>query len=99
MKTVKPMKTTKRLLTLTLLAHLSLGPTLVTNALADGLNKGNNRSSNSKGDEMKHQKIAADLRDRVNEKNGSSLAKVILQLNDKPSGSLNAFLASNGVKI
>jgi len=98
MTTVKSMKLTKRFLTLALLANLALGPGLaggIAQAAMSG-GKGKNTSS-SKG--AKHNKIAADLRDQLGNQSGADRVKVILQLDGKPSGQLNALLASNGVKI
>jgi hypothetical protein len=99
MTTVKSMKLTKRFLTLALLANLSLGPTLASgHVLAGGANGNeNNSSQNSKG--AKHNKIASELNDQFGSRSGDTMVKVILQLDGKPSGQLNALLASNGVKI
>jgi subtilisin family serine protease len=92
------MKLTKRFLTLALLANLSMGPTLASGtAMAAGvLSEGKNAKTN-KG--PKYDKVASDLREELGTKSGSSTVKVILQLDGKPSGPLNALLASNGVKI
>jgi subtilisin family serine protease len=99
MTTVKSMKLTKRFLTLALLANLSLGPTLASGtAMAAGVLGGKGKNArNSKG--LRYDKVAADLRDELATKSGSSMVNVILQLDGKPSGPLNALLASNGVKI
>ncbi|HEY0728992.1 MAG TPA: hypothetical protein VGD38_13030, partial [Pyrinomonadaceae bacterium] len=92
---MKSMKLTKRFLTLALLANLSLGPTLASGiAMAAGKDK---KNKTLKG--LKHDKITSDLREKLVTKSGSSMVKVILQLDGKPSGPLNALLASNGVKI
>ncbi|HEX7772963.1 MAG TPA: hypothetical protein VF435_11120, partial [Pyrinomonadaceae bacterium] len=86
----------KRFLVLALLASLTLGPTLLGgNLLATVYAKGNG----SRGNNQKPNKVASDLSDLLSKKSSDSLVKVILQLNQKPSGQLNALLASNGVKI
>src|SRR6185369_2254367 len=87
---------TKRFLVLALLASLTLGPGLLSgNLLATAHAKG----KGSRGNAHKAQKVASDLGDLLSSKSSEALVKVILQLNDKPSGQLNALLAANGVKI
>src|SRR5215213_6464845 len=95
--TVRSITKTKRFLTLALLANLSLGPTLLSGSALAGNGNGNNPPRNSKG--AKHNKIGLDLRDQLSNQSGDSLVKVIVQLDAKPSGSLNALLSTNGVKI
>src|SRR5690349_14062933 len=90
------MKLTKRFLTLALLANLSLGPTLASGIVRAGILNGNGKGAATVA---KHNKIAADLLDTLANESSSKLVKVILQLDGKPSGQLNALLASNGVKI
>src|SRR5258708_3303484 len=98
MTKVISMHRTKRFLVLALLASLTLGPTLLSgnllttaHATGKGLLRGNKN--------QKPNKVASDLGDLLSSKSGDSLVKVILQLNEKPSGQLNALLAANGVKI
>src|SRR6185369_11715969 len=88
---------TKRFLVLALLASLTLGPNLLGGALLatvhakdKGLDSGKNQKPN---------KVAPDLGDLLSKKSSESTVQVILQLNSKPSGQLNALLAANGVKI
>ena len=90
------MKLTKRFLTLALLANLSLGPTLASGIAQAGTLTGNN-AGNSKG--ATHDNISSDLRDQLNNESGNKLVSVILQLDAKPTGQLNALLNSNGVHI
>ena len=99
MTTVKSMKLTKRFLTLALLANLSLGPTLASGSAQAGTIKrnGQNASQNRKG--AKHNKIASGLNDQFGNQSDDTMVNVILQLDDAPSGQLNALLASNGVKV
>src|SRR5205085_9056198 len=97
MTTVILMTTTRRFLVLALLASLTLGPTLLGGNLlttADAKGKGSSHGKN-----VKPRKVASDLSDLLGNKSGDSLVKVILQLEQKPSGQLNALLAANGVKI
>ncbi len=93
------MMKTKRLLVLALLTSISLGPSLLggnllttVHASGKGLQRGN------KNQNGKPNKVASDLRDLLS-RNSDSMVKVILQLDQKPSGQLNALLAANGVKI
>jgi serine protease AprX len=96
--TVKSMKITKRFLTLALLANLSLGPTLASGTVLGGiLKRKTSNASQSKG--LQHNKIAAEINDQLGTQSGDTMVNVILQLDDKPTGQLNALLASNGVKI
>ncbi|HEY3578954.1 MAG TPA: S8 family serine peptidase, partial [Pyrinomonadaceae bacterium] len=90
------MKLTKRFLTLALLANLSLGPTLAGGIAQAGILNGKGKSARNGA---KHNKIAADLLERLDSESASKLVKVILQLDGKPSGQLNALLATNGIKI
>src|SRR5689334_285297 len=90
------MKLTKRFLTLALLANLSLGPTLAGGIAQAGILNGKGKSARNSA---KHNKIAADLLEQLDNESASKLVKVILQLDGKPSGQLNALLATNGVKI
>ena len=53
----------------------------------------------TKNQQQKANKIASDLSQLLAGKSSDNLVKVILQLDDKPSGQLNALLAANGVKI
>ena len=95
---MKSMKLTKRFLTLALLANLSLGPTLASGIVQAGILNGKDKGAqNDKG--AKHNKIASDLLDQLGNESPSKLVKVILQLDGKPTGQLNALLSSNGVKI
>ena len=94
MTTVTLMKLTKRFLTLALLANLSLGPTLLSGTAMAAAKDKNEKKDKS----LKHDKLASNLRDELGTKSGSSTVKVILQLDGKPTGQLNALLASNGVK-
>jgi hypothetical protein len=88
MTTVISMHRTKRFLVLALLASLTLGPNLLSgNLLATVHAKG--KGSRGK-QEPKPNKVASDLGDLLSSKSSDSLVKVILQLNDKPSGQLNA---------
>ena len=96
---MKSTKLIKRFLTLALLAHLSLGPTLAGDKLLGGLLNRKGKSSSQNGRGVKHNKIASELNDQLGSQGGDTMVKVILQLEDKPSGSLNALLAANGVKI
>ena len=90
-------KKTKRFLVLALLASLTLGPSLLGGSLwplstrRPRVQQGSNN--------QKPNKVAPDLSDLLAGKSSDSLVKVILQLNQKPSGQLNALLAANGVKI
>ena len=87
---------TKRFLVLALLASLTLGPGLLGgNLWATAYAKG----KGSHSDNQKPSKVASDLSDLLAHKNSEAPVKVILQLNQKPSGQLNALLATNGVKI
>src|SRR6185503_7840250 len=86
---------TKRFLVLALLASLTLGPSLLGGNIFTAHAKG----KESRGSKAQPSKVASNLRDMVGSKNSGSLVKVILQLNDKPSGQLNALLSANGVKI
>src|SRR5215203_7080355 len=91
------MHRTKRFLVLALLASLTLGPTLLGgNLLATVQAKGKLLRGNSN---QKANKVASDLSDLLSSKSGESMVKVILQLDQKPGGQLNALLAANGVKI
>jgi len=89
---------TKRFLVLALLASLTLGPNLLGGSLiaaaAQGKGKGLDNTKN-----LKPNKVASDLGDLLSSKSSDATVKVILQLNSKPSGQLNALLAANGVKI
>ena len=85
---------TKRFLVLALLVSLSVGPTLLGGELLTSVHaKGKDKNQNTKP-----KKVASDLSDLLQKKSSDSLVKVILQLNEKPSGQLNAMLAANGVK-
>src|SRR5687767_2271739 len=88
---------TKRFLVLALLIGISVGLTLLGGKLltsADAQGKGQKANQN-----LKPNKIASDLGDLLRSNSSDARVKVILQLNEKPSGQLNALLASNGVKI
>src|SRR5689334_22826793 len=96
MTKVTEMHRTKRVLVLALLASLTLGPNLLGGALMA------NVQAKDKGlDKKNHMpnKVGSDLSDLLSHKGSDSKVKVILQLNSKPSGQLNALLAANGVKI
>src|SRR5690348_13381278 len=88
---------TKRFLVLALLASLTLGPNLLGGALVATVQAKDKGLDNRKN--QKPNKVASDLGDLLSKKSSESPVKVILQLNDKPSGQLNALLAANGVKI
>jgi serine protease AprX len=95
--TVTSSHKTKRFLVLALLASLTLGPNLLGGSLlATVYAKGKDSRGNNN---QKPSKVASDLGNMLSRKSGDSLVKVILQLNENPSGQLNALLASNGVKI
>ena len=91
---MKPMKLTRRLLALALLTSLTLGPSILSGNLLSGVALAKGKSGSRKS--HKHDKVAPDLRDQIG---NTGLIKVILQLDGKPSGQLNALLASNGIKI
>src|SRR6185436_18647755 len=87
---------TKRYLALALLTALSLGPTLLGGHLLTSV------SAKGKGPTQgpqKPNKVASDLGDLLRSKSSEAQVKVIVQLNQKPTGQLNALLAANGVKI
>src|ERR1051325_945065 len=89
---------TKRFLVLPLLISLSVGPTLLGGNLLTSVHA-KDKGSKGKNQNQKPIKIASDLSDLLHSKSNDSMVQVILQLNDKPSGQLNALLAANGVKI
>ncbi|HKG96858.1 MAG TPA: hypothetical protein VKA97_03550, partial [Pyrinomonadaceae bacterium] len=90
------MHKTKRFLVLALLASLTLGPTLLSGNLLTAVHA---NGKSSQGKDQKPNKVASDLSHLLSNKSADSLVKVILQLNQKPGGQLNALLAANGVKI
>jgi hypothetical protein len=90
---------TKRFLVLALLMSLSVGPTILGGALLTSAHARDNGLQGNKNQTPKPNKIASDLSDLLQNKSGAATVKVILQLNQKPSGQLNAMLAANGVKI
>ena len=90
MTTVISMKLTKRFLTLALLANLSLGSTLASGIAMAANRGGKGKNPSRHGTVAKHNKIASELRDQLDSDSGSSLVKVILQLNGRPSGSRTA---------
>src|SRR5687768_12062253 len=95
MKTVTSMNKTKRFLVLALLASLTLGPSLLGGTLlATAHGKGKVAGTQN----QKANKVASDLSDLLSGKRSEASVKVILQLNQKPSGQLNALLSANGVK-
>jgi len=73
---------------------LTLGPSVLGGNLLAGVAYAKGKSSSRKNN--KHDKLGSDLREQLN---NSSTISVILQLDGKPSGQLNALLASNGIKI
>ena len=87
---------TKRFLVLALLASLTLGPNLLGGNLWATVRANDKPRANK---DVQPNKVASDLADSLKKKSSDSLVKVILQLNQKPSGQLNSLLASNGVKI
>src|SRR6185369_638408 len=87
---------TKRFLVLALLASLTLGPNLLGGHRWRTVRANDKPRANK--DEQPN-KVASDLAVSLKKKSSDSLVKVILQLNQKPSGQLNSLLASNGVKI
>src|SRR5262245_58116685 len=93
MTTVTLINRTRRFLVLALLASLTLGPNLLGGSIWT------NVQAKAKSKDEKANKLAPDLGDVLVKKSSASLVKVILQLNQKPTGQLNALLASNGVKI
>src|SRR5262249_41369737 len=97
MTTVTLITRTKRFLVLALLASLTLGPNLLGGSLWATVHAKDKGAKGSKDE--KPNKKASDLEETLNKKSSVSLVKVILQLNQKPTGQLNALLASNGVKI
>src|ERR1044072_2324214 len=96
MTTVTLINRTKRFLVLALLASLTLGPNLLGGNLWATVRAKDKPRANK--DEQPN-KVASDLGDLLKKKSSDSLVKVILQLNQKPSGQLNSLLAANGVKI
>ena len=89
--------TRNRSLTLPLLTILSLVlamiggsilPTVTSAAPKDKLNLG----------ELRHSKLASDLKEKT-KRGGTETVKVILQLDGKMSGPLNALLKGNGVRV
>jgi subtilisin family serine protease len=97
MTTVTLIKRTKRFLVLALLATLTLGPNLLGGNLWATV-RAKDKHLHGSNDETPN-KVASDLGDMLGRKSSDSLVKVILQLNQKPSGQLNSLLAANGVKI
>jgi len=71
-----------------------LGPSVFSGNLLAGLAHATRKSSSRNND--KHDKLGSDLREQLHD---SGMVSVILQLDDQPSGQLNALLASNGIKI
>ena len=90
---------TKRFLVLALLTSLSVGPTLLGGTLLTSAHARDNGLQGNKNQTAKPNKIASDLSDLLHNQSGAATVNVILQLNQKPSGQLNAMLAANGVKI
>src|SRR5262245_52366080 len=88
---------TKRFLALVLLTSLSVGPMLLGGSLLTSVHAKGNGPVQS--DKNTPNKVASDLGDLLRHKSSDSMVKVILQLNQKPTGQLNALLATNGVKI
>ncbi len=91
------MKRTKRSLIMTWLTCSSLVLSLCCGILV--MDKASAKGDRRNRKAIKHSKVANDLRDRSRREPGADALKVILQLNDKPSGNLRALLRSNGVKI
>ena len=90
MTTVTLINRTKRFLALALLATLTLGPNLLGGSLWATAH-GKDKVSHGSNDEQPN-KVASDLGDMLTKKSSDSLVKVILQLNQKPSGQLNSLL-------
>ncbi len=90
---------TKRFLVLSLLLSLAVGPALLSGKLLTSVHAAKGKDQSNGNQDLKPKKIASDLSDLLSSKSSDSMVKVILQLNDKPTGQLNALLASNGVKI
>ncbi len=86
----------KRFLALALLTSLTLGPSVFGGSLLAGIANAKGKANSRDKKSRKHDKVASDLRERLASR---STVKVILQLDGKPSGQLNALLASNGIKI
>ena len=75
---------------------LMLGPSVLGGSLLAGVAQAKDKSGSPNSKSPKHDKLGSDLREQLE---NSSSVQVILQLDGKPSGQLNALLASNGVKI
>ena len=89
------MKRNKRSITLTWLTCLSLVLSLCAGFILDvGAKAAPPSQSSSNRD-----KIGRDLRDEMGKHGGGDVVKVIVQLNDRISGPLNALLKGNGVKV
>src|SRR5258705_4646016 len=92
------MKRTKRSLALAVLTSLSLGLTMVNSTVMTNIASAAPKNGSHDHNARKSNKVGPDLRDQMAH-GGQSLVKVILQLNDKMSGQLNALLRGNGVKV
>jgi hypothetical protein len=67
-------------------------------SLCAGFVRSDGASAAPKGGEAKRHKVASDLRNQI-QRASQTDAKVILQLNDRMRGPLNALLKSNGVRV
>ena len=89
------MKRNKRSITLTWLTCLSLVLSLCAGFILDVGAKAAPQSHSSSN----RDKIGRDLRDEMGKHGGGDVVKVIVQLNGRISGPLNALLKGNGVKV
>ena len=73
-----------------------LGPSVLGGKLLAGVAHAKGQPALLNEKSRKHDKLGSDLREQLQD---SSNVSAILQLDGKPSGQLNALLASNGIKI
>src|SRR5215813_1370773 len=105
---VDSMKSRRQSRTLTWLVACSLALSLLGGILLDdraqaSSNRGSNTGrDNGKAANSSFDKVTPDLRAQMiasRKSRGDDYVDIILQLNDRPSGRLNALLRSNGIKI
>src|SRR5258705_7543577 len=89
------MKRNKRFIAFTWLTCLALVLSLCAGIILDVGAKAAPKSQSSSN----RDKIGRDLRDEMGKHGGGDVVKVIVQLNDRISGPLNALLKGNGVKV